>query len=321
MVFTGGWRVLVGTLILSAGVVVPATASADPVRCESWTESDLPVPGGVGASGVAGAAGTFVVGNGSLRSTSGSTVLVWKDRQLVDQLSFFRNPAYANDVNSSGVVILTAYLFPAATRWQAGVYTALRGWRGEYGVKAVDVNERGDVLGESDGKPVVWPAGSSDAQLVPGTDVSWSAIGIADDGTVLASSGAGTYWIGASGPVQLAGGADVEARVVRGSHAVGRSGQRIVRWDLQGQETGEFAGAVDALDVNSHGQLLGTVDNGTTTGASAFWPEPDLQVPVNSGATFGVVTDEGNLYGSRRLDEWNSRPVVLDCVGGAAPRT
>ncbi|WP_211294371.1 hypothetical protein, partial [Lentzea kentuckyensis] len=86
MVFSGGWRVFAGALVLSAGVLAPATASADPVVCDTWTESQLPVPDSVGASGVVSAAGSFVVGNGSFRWTSGSTVLIWKDRQLVDQL-------------------------------------------------------------------------------------------------------------------------------------------------------------------------------------------------------------------------------------------
>ena len=318
MVFTGGWRVLVGALVLSTGVGVPATASADPVFCDSWTESQLPVPDGVGSSGVVSAAGAFTVGNGSFRWVSGSTVLIWKDRQLVDQLSFFRHGAYATDVNSSGVVALTgSTTFPAASRWQAGQYTTLRGWQGEYGVQAIDVNERGDVLGESDGKPVVWPAGSGDARLVPGTDASWSAIAIADDGAVLAGSSTGIYWLGESGPVQLSGGTDVSVTAVRGSYAVGRSGQEFVRWDRQGQASGGFVGMVDALSVNSHGQLLGTVDNGTTTGATAFWPDAETRpVGVDSGARFGVLTDESDLYGTRILDPWNAYPVVLDCVGG-----
>lgn len=314
MVFSGGWRVLAGALVLSAGVLAPATASADPVACDTWTESELPVPDGVAASGVVGAAGAFAVGTGSFRWTSGSTVLIWKDRQLVDQLSFFRRAAYAADVNSSGVVALTGSIgFPAASRWQAGVYTTLRGWQGEYGVTAIDVNERGDVLGESDGKPVVWPAGSADAQLVPGTDASWSAIGIADDGTVLASSSTGVHWIGASGSVELSGATEV--RAMSGSYAVGRAGGGYVRWDRQGQVTGTFTGAVDALAVNFHGQMLGVTDNGTTTGATAFWPDTEQRpVWVNSGARLGVLTDEGDLYGARVLDEWNSYPVVLDCA-------
>jgi hypothetical protein len=318
MVFTGGWRVLVGALVLSAGVVVPATASADPVFCDTWSESELPVPEGVASSSVAGAAGAFTVGNGSFRWTSGTTVLIWKDGQLVDQLSFFKRGAHAVDVNSSGVVALTgSSAHPAASRWQAGEYTTLKGWQGEYDVRAIDVNERGDVLGESGGKPVVWPAGSGEAQLVPGTDASWSAIALADDGVVLAGSPTGAYWLGEPGPVQLTGGTGVQVTAARGSYAVGRSGQEIVRWDRQGQASGGFTGAVDVLGVNSHGQVLGTVDNGTLTGATAVWPTADHHaVWVNSGARFGVLTDESDLFGTRVSDPWNSYAVVLDCAGG-----
>lgn len=321
MVLSGGWRVFAGALVLSAGVVAPATASADPVFCERWAQSELPVPDGVGTSGVTAVAGEYAVGNGSFRWASGWTVLIWKDRQLVDQLSFFRRGAYATDVNSSGVVALTgSTAFPAASRYQAGQYTTLKGWQGEYDVTAIDVNERGDVLGESGGKPVVWPAGSGDPQLVPGTDASWSAIGLADDGTVLASSATGTYWLGASGPVQLSGGTDVSVSAMNGSYAVGRAGQEIVRWDRQGQVSVALTGAVDALDVNSHGQVLGTVDNNTTVGATAFWPDLDQQpvwVRDNVYSRLGVLTDEGDLYGSSVSGPSESRSIVLDCEGGA----
>jgi hypothetical protein len=320
MVLSGGWRLLVGALVLSAGVVAPATASADPVGCERWTESELPVHDGVGPSGVAAVAGEYAVGNASYRWASGWAVLIWKNRQLVDELSFFRRGAYATDVNSSGVVVLNgSTTFPAASRYQAGQYTTLKGWQGEYDVKAIDVNERGDVLGESGGKPVVWPAGSGDPQLVPGTDASWSAIALSDDGTVLAGSATGVYWLGESGPVQLSGGTDVEVRAVRGSYAVGRSGQELVRWNRQGEVSSGFIDAVDVLDVNSHGQVLGTVDNHTTVGATAFWPDPDRQpvwVGSNVYMSLGVLSDEGDLYGSS-VSGPNSRAIVLDCEGGA----
>lgn len=318
MVFIGGWRVLVGALVLSAGVVAPATASADPVRCDRWTESELPAPDGLRSSSAVAAAGAFTVGGGAFRSGTGSSILIWQDRQLVEQLSFGKHAPHATDVNSSGVVILNAASgFSGASRWQAGVYMGLKGWQGEYDVRAVDVNERGDVLGESGGKPVVWPAGSADAQLLPGTDASWSAIGLADDGTVLASSATGAYWLGASGPVQLGGGPDVQVRAMRGAYAVGWSGGQIVRWDRQGQGT-PLTGAVDVLTVNSHGQVLGTVDNGTTVGATAFWHEPDQHpVWVSTGSRLGVLTDEGDLYGTSVSDPWHSRAVVLDCEGGA----
>ena len=314
MVFSGGWRVLVGALVLSAGVVAPASASAsaEPVVCDRWTETDLPVPESVVGAAVGGAAGAFAVGNGSSRWADGSAALVWKGGQLVDQLFFNRATVYAMDVNSSGVVVLSGRDSGAARR-QGGVSTTLRGWQGEYQVKAIDVNERGDVLGESDGKPVVWPAGSADAQLVPGTDVSWSALGIADDGTVLAGSPTGIHWLGASGAVRLDGDETVEVTAVRGSYAVGRWGSKVVRWDLQGRSSGGFAGAVDALDVNAHGHLLGTWDNHTTTGATGVWPDADQFVPVNSGARFGFLTDEGDVYGTYLSDPWNTIPVVLTC--------
>jgi hypothetical protein len=314
MVLSGGWRVLVGALVLSAGVVVPATASADPVLCDRWTESELPVPEGLSSSSVVATAGTFAVGGGAFRWGTGSSILIWKDRQLVDQLSFGKRAPHAIDVNSSGVVILNAASgFSGASRWQAGVYTGLKGWQGEYDVKAVDVNERGDVLGESGGRPVLWPAGSGDAQLVPGTDESWSAIGLADDGAILAGTTTGVYWLGASGPVQLSGGTEVQVRAMRGSYAVGWSGPELVRWDRQGQSV-PLTGAIGVQSVNSHGQVLGAVYNNTTRDVPAVWHDAEQHPAwVNSSAYLAVVSDEGALYGTS--DSWDNHAVVLDCEG------
>lgn len=316
MVVTGGLRVLVGALLLSAGVVAPATASADPAYCDRWDQIEVPVPDGVASSGFAAVAGEYAVGNGSYKWASGSAVLIWKGGQLVDRLHFDRNPARADDVNSSGAVILTASLFPAASRWQAGVYTALKGWQGEYRVKAIDINERGDVLGTSEGKPVVWPAGSGEPRLVPGTDASWSALGITDDGTVLAGSSTGVYWLGESGAVRLESDAGVEVRAVSNSYAVGRSGDKIERWDRQGQPSGGFTGATDALDVNSQGHLLGKWDNHTTVGATGVWYDTGYFSHVSSGGLYlGVITDEGDLYGAY-YDGRTSTPAHLRCADG-----
>jgi hypothetical protein len=306
MVLTGGWRVFVGALLLSAGVVAPATASADPGVCRSWDTVELPVPPAVQFGGVAAGAGSFAVGNGSFWHIDGSTVLVWKGGQLAGQLSFSRNTVQARDVNSSGVVILSASPFPAASRWQDGEYQALQGLPGEYRVEAIDVNERGDVLGRSDGKPVVWPAGSAVAQQVPGTDASWTPVGVADDGSVLASSASGAYWIRPSGVVALG---DVQVRAVHGNYAVGLADSKVVRWDVSGAVSGAYSLATDALALNSHGHVLGTV-----RGEFALWEDPDSPFPVPGGASFVSVTDGGDLYGT---DPRGPTPLLFQCAGGA----
>ncbi len=306
MAMTGGWRVLVGALLLSAGAVVPATASADEVSaCGSWEFVELPVPPAVQSGGVVSGAGSFAVGNGSFRSMDGTTVLVWKDGQLADQLSFFRNGVVAHDVNSSGVVVLSAHTFPAASRWQGGVFESLQGLPGEHRVEALDVNERGDVLGRSDGKPVVWPAGSAVPQRVAGTDAGWTPVGVADDGSVLVSSASGAQWVRPSGVVPLG---DVQVRAVRGSYAVGIADSEVVRWDLSGAVSEPFGFAADAVAVNSRGHVLGK----SLWGGTELWESPGRSVPVPGGAPVVSVTDEGDLYGST-----GSGPLLLDCAGGA----
>lgn len=322
MVFTGGWRVFVGALVLSASVVAPATASAepDPVACRSWDVVELPVPPAVWFGGVAAAAGSYAVGNGSFSSTDGSTVLLWKDGQQVKQLGFFRSTVAAVDVSSSGVVLLSSSFSQAASRWhddgsQGGVYQALQGLPGEYRVQATALNERGDALGTSNGKPVVWPAGSSVPQRVPGTDESWTLSGLADDGSVLASNSTGRYWIGASGAIPL--GATAEVRAVNGSYAVGTldagtEDAKVVRWNTSGEITATYRYFVSPVAVNTHGHVLSNSPWGLSV-----WFDAERAADVNSspGPYYVSLTDDGDVYGTVG-DETYHTPIMYDCVGG-----
>jgi len=320
MVFTGGWRVLVGALILSAGVVAPATASADPVSCRSWNTVELQVPPSVRFGGVAAAAGSYAVGNGSYWSMYGSSVLLWKDGQQVRNLGFFRSVVAAVDVNSSGVVLLSSSFSQAASRWHddgssEGGYEGLQGLPGEYQVQAVALNERGDVLGTSKGKPVVWPAGSATPRRVPGTDESWTPVGLADDGSVLASSASGKYWIGASGAVPL--GATAEVRAVRGSHAVGTIGAgtddaQVVRWNTAGEITASYRYFVSPVAVNTRGHVLSDEPSEVSV-----WFDAETSADVNRspGSHWISLTDGDDVYGTTG-DETYRNPIMFDCVGG-----
>ncbi|MGW4209881.1 hypothetical protein ACWEIJ_17975 [Lentzea sp. NPDC004789] len=307
-----------GALILGAGVLAPATASADPAACRSWDAVELPVPPAVKFGEVAAASGSYAVGNGSFWSTYGSTVLLWKDGRQAKQLSFFRSVVDAVDVNSSGTVLLNSTFAKAASRWQDGegdgVYQGLQGLPGEYEVQGLHLNERGDVLGTSKGKPVVWPAGSATPRRVPGTDESWKPIGLADDGSVLASSASGTYWIGASGPVLL--GAAVEARAVGGVHAVGIADAgteeaKAVRWNTSGEITATYPYFASPVAVNSRGHVL------SQNGAGILvWFDPDTGVDVHpsTGPSRLSLTDQDDVY-----DTWGTdyrTPIMFDCAGG-----
>ncbi|KJK45467.1 hypothetical protein UK23_26115 [Lentzea aerocolonigenes] len=309
-----------GALVLSTGVVVPATASADPLACRSWDTVELPVPPAVKFGGVAAAAGSYAVGNGSFFSMYGSTVLLWKDGQEVKQLSFFRSIVGATDVNSSGTVLLNSAFSKAASRWHDdgspdGVYESLRGLAGEYEVQGLHLNERGDVLGTSKGEPVVWPAGSPTPQRVPGTDGSWTPLGLADDGSVLASSSGGKYWIGASGVISL--GAAAEVTAVNGLHAVGTADAgtedaRAVRWNTSGEITATYPYFASPVAVNSRGHMLSQNYAGILV-----WFDPDSGFEVNhaTGPNHPSLTDADDVYLTTG-DETYRTPILFDCVGG-----
>jgi hypothetical protein len=321
MIFSGGWRVLVGALVLSAGVVAPATASADPFPCRSWDTVELPVPPAVKFGGVAAAAGSYAVGNGSFWSMYGSTVLLWKDGQEVKQLSFFRSVVGATGVNSSGTVLLNSWFSKAASRWHDdgsadGVYQGLQGLPGEYEVQGLYLNERGDALGTSKGKPVVWPAGSATPQRVPGTDESWTLTGIADDGSVLATNSSGKYWIGASGAISL--GATAEVTAAGSTYAVGTADAgtedaRAVRWNTSGEITASYPYFAAPVAVNSRGHVLSQNYAGILV-----WFDPDSGLEVNhsTGPNHLSFTDGDDVYGTWG-DETYRTPLMFDCAGGA----
>jgi hypothetical protein len=320
MVLSGGLRVLVGALVLcSAGVMAPATASADPVACRSWETVELPVPPAVKFGRVSAAAGSFAVGNGSFWSMSGSTILVWKDGQEFDQLSSFRGgPVWARDVNSAGVVLVTSPA-PAASRWQQETgYQPLQGLSGEYQVKAVDLNERGDVLGTAAGKPVLWPAGSVTPHPVPGIDESWTPRALADDGSVLASSESGTYWVGASGKIPL--GATAQVRAVEGSHAVGTldagtEDAKAVRWNTSGEITATYPYFASPVGVNSRGHMLSD-----DSWDLHVWFDAESSFRVShsgKSASFVSLTDEDDIYGTLGGGLYDpGTPILFNCTGG-----
>ncbi|MBP2472142.1 hypothetical protein JOF53_001014 [Crossiella equi] len=172
-----------------AAPVAPA-----PAAC-SWQVEKLPVPAGM-APGNVRVAGVDAQGN-----TAGSYGMVGSPDKLLrwsaSGVEVVGGPggksflAYAQ--NASGVVAGASY--DSATGWSAYTHTPGKGFRqltppaGLTNPRAVDVNDRGDVLGEVENgrhpAAVVWRADGSTEVIAPTGAVFINPIALTNDGAVL----------------------------------------------------------------------------------------------------------------------------------------
>jgi hypothetical protein len=169
---------------VAAGLLAaPAVAQAAP-GCRSVA---LPAPAGSLTSVEGGdPTGTYLVGNVSDGSrTEGA---LWRHGRFseIDAGSVTGVQIDYHDVNRYGVVVgerMTDYnsFHTDAFTYRAGKFTFLPPLRaGDY-TDALGINSRGDVVGNSAGTPVVWPAGGG-VRALPGDG---RARGIDEDGTVV----------------------------------------------------------------------------------------------------------------------------------------
>ncbi len=307
---TGGWRLVLGAALLSAGLVAPVTAHADSNTCGDRVETELPVPPDVLLSSVTGAAGSWAVGNGYDRAVE-KVMLVWHDGVLVVRHQFESNRFHATAVNASGVVV--GFTANTGFRWQDGKFTTLDRWPGTAGAGAMKVNARGDVLGLSDNTDVVWPAESSTPVQIPGTDdgTTWYASDIDDDGSVVAVQYVQGTFVGyrltATQRVRLAG-TTTNPRAARRGHVVGIADGKVVRWNRLGAVVGTYGEAEDVTDITSSGVMLGR-----TSAEPAVWStfgQPDWRA---GDRNLTAITEEGDLYGTVSAQS-GTRAIKLSCA-------
>jgi hypothetical protein len=130
--------------------------------------------------------GTYLVG--SVSDGSGTAGALWRHGRFseIDASSVTGVQVDYHDVNRHGVVVgerMTDYssFHTDAFTYRAGEFTFLPPLRaGDY-TEALGINGRGDVVGNSAGAPVVWPAGGG-VRALPGDG---RAMGIDEDGTVV----------------------------------------------------------------------------------------------------------------------------------------
>lgn len=291
----------VASLAVVAGVSAPAVvapaAAVGPARgaCE-WTPDVLPLPDGAFHGRVTAGAGEWLAG---VAGADGPNQAVrWHDGEVEPLGPAFGVDTAVAAVNREGVVVGTA-TSPDGTqhafRHRGGRYERLPGAGGSS--TALDVNARGEVVGQVDGRLVVWPAAGPPRFLdLPAAEAPYGRAAIDDDGMVAARTGRvaagalrwrGHAWTPAGTRVSLIAG-DVQD-LWRGQ-VVGATGEpdgvtRAAGWRAD-RDPRLFLGGTTAVAVNDEGVVAGAGENGEPLLWDGALPTP---LPTPPGHTRGTV--------------------------------
>jgi uncharacterized membrane protein len=303
--------------VAAAGLLaVPAQAAAAP----GCRPVDLAAPAGSLTSVEGGdPTGTYLVGRVSYPDRTAGAL--WRHGRFseIDASSLGGVQVSYHDVNRYGVVVgerMTDYgsFHTDAFTYRDGTFTFLPPLRAGDSTDALGINGRGDVVGNSSGTPVVWPAGGGVLAL-PGDG---RAMGIDEDGTVvgyLAPYPPGTpyVWPATGAPHALpvpAGSIGGDAVAIQGSMVAGNVYDPATNstvptlWNLRtGGVTLHSAAPGAALSVNRWG-TIGTVGaivhrDGRV---SAVGPLDRVPVVTDLGVAAGTVTD--SPFGDGQAVRW-----------------
>lgn len=304
------------------GVILGAVTAVVPVSTASATASlemeRLPVPAGVENSEVKGGdhTGRFLVGAG-VRFDGGQwtqVVLRWESA-AVSELDTAALAPYvlveAADINKDGVIVgrrIADYSTFRSDAWiyRDGDFFLLPGLEPTDETAAVAINARGDVVGRSGPRAVVWPADQPgtvrELAVDPSLPMPVTGVDIDDDGTVLGFLGCRPcegqrpyVWPagGAGYPLVAPAGTDYPEGVaihngwVAGT-AVAESRGVAVRWDLS-------AGTASVISTE-HGTATAVNSRGTVAASDALLYRNGTVQVLDGYVT--VLTDSGNAAGT-----------------------
>jgi hypothetical protein len=306
------------------GIILAAVAVTVPARAASATDGlemeRLPVPAGVVNSEVKGGdhAGHFLVGAG-LRFDGAEwteVVLRWENG-AVSELDTAALAPYmlveATDVNKEGVIVgrrITDSTTFHSDAWiyRDGRFSLLPGLQPTDETSAAAINARGDVVGRSGARAVLWPADRlgtvRELAVDPSLPMPATGVDIDDDGTVLGFLGCRTcdgqrpyIWPARGAGYELAAPAGTthpEGMAIHNGWVAGAAiadyRSAAVRWDLSAGTASVIStehGNGDAMPVNSRGTVA--------AGDALLYRDGRVQV-LNGYVT--VLTDRGTAAGS-----------------------
>ena len=283
---------------VSAPAVVAPAAAMGPARGACvWTPGVLPLPDGTFHGRVTAGAGAWLAGEAG---TDGPNEAVrWRDGEAERLGAAFGLDTAVAAVNRDGVVVGTVTA-PDGTqhafRHRGGRFERLPESGGSS--TALDVNARGDVVGQDGGRLVVWPAAGPPRFVdVPAGEAPYGRAAIDDDGTVAARTGhvaAGalrwrTYaWTPDGTRVPLPTGDVADLRDGRVVGAKGDPGgvTTAAGWRENG-DAHPYVGGVAAVALNDDGVVAGAGAHGEPVVWDGVLPTP---LPTPLGHTTGAVT-------------------------------
>jgi hypothetical protein len=299
-------------------------AAALPSQC---TISRLPAPTGVTmALAFAGdPSGHYLVGRSYQFGTNGSiheVPAIWHDGMLTSVPMNGADPQFWA-INTAGDAVGSTFngANQTAWAWHGGKLTRLAGGN----AIARGINDKGMIVGQNDGRPVVWQ--SAGAQPTPLLKATGEAYGIANDGTMVGESGDGRalLWYPDASVHYLdlpTGYHSARAVGVHGGWVSGiafggpdAGAGAAVRWNLS---TGEVL-AVPALTlgssgpVNADGWMGGSDASGypALSSAGAVLRLPALTDPVQSlDNIVNAISDDGHTIGGQAVLGDKNRTIV-----------
>lgn len=316
---------------LTAVAAPPAMAAPQAQAPCQWQWADLPTPSGVQWATVAGTdrAGRFVGNTRRLTPGTGIGILdegvVWERGVLRSLGAAFGLNTSLRDINRAGVAVGSA-----TDSRPGGVYLPVRHRDGRYEDlpmplhargSAVAINDRGDVLGETNGKVTVWPADR------PGTTRTFNPpaggyaepVDIDERGNVLGSLHGGEAFIWASDGTHRTlahsrPGTRLTPREFSGDRVIGLEDDVVTEWSLQGAVLRSYPSGLSFRAVNSTGTIAGH-RGGVTVLARNGVIEQELPAMGGEQMLPTAITDELVVAGNRR-DATSDRdtPVSGRCV-------
>jgi hypothetical protein len=179
------------TGVVAAGLLAAAPVTAQAAPAPGCREVALPAPAGSLTTVQGGdPSGTYLVGTVTYPPDARKAGALWRGGRFseIDDSAVPHVQMRYHDVNSRGVVVgerMTdnSSFHTDAFTYRAGKFTFLRPLHAGDDTEALGINTRGDVVGNSSGTPVVWPAARpGTVRALPGYS---RALAIDEDGTVV----------------------------------------------------------------------------------------------------------------------------------------
>lgn len=298
----------------------------------------LATPEGDGPRAVVGGAdrtGKYIVGR--TYPNGRPTTVVWENLQP-RKVPMQGDDPMLSDATSTGVFIGSSFTGgDTTTAWvyKGGKFLRLAGTN----ANATAINEREVIVGEVQGRPVMWASPTAQPTMLPlpaGSGWTGVATGVDEDGTVVGTlqnsefkDGQAYVWR-PDGTVQKLAQPTLKGKLVTKYHAGGISGGWVVGWAAYDEPNrgprwigaprwNLRTGAVDTTEgyfttVNAQGRIAGQLDVVAPDGTAVRLPLPAGFDASTAMVNTEAISDDGTIvagYLSSRNGSMSEQPIAI----------